>query len=188
MNIRIGAVALSVAAAAASASPAFAEDFTGFRSELHAGYDAVSSQYTVSGVMAGTGIGYDVAVGKGVILGIEANLDYSSTKDEGFAFGVSYSQVARRDIELSARLGAKLGQRTLGYVKAGYSNAGYEGAAAGIGVWAYQSGTSDGLRLGLGLEQRLGESWYLKGEYRYTRYGADEVNRNQAILGVGYRF
>lgn len=188
MNTRILAAGLALSAAVAAAHPAYAEGFTGFRTELHGGYDAVSSAYTVDGATAGTGIGYDIAVGKSVIVGVEANLDYSSVKDEGVAFGAAYSVVARRDIELSARLGAKLGERTLAYVKAGYSNAGYEGAAAGYGMWAYGRDTSDGLRLGLGLEQRIADSWYFKGEYRYTRYGSDDVNRNQAIFGVGYRF
>ena len=87
-----------------------------------------------------------------------------------------------------ARIGAKLGEGTLAYVKAGYSNAGYEGAAAGYGMWAYEKGTRDGIRLGAGLEQRIADKWFVKGEYRYTRYGSDDVNRNQAIFGVGYRF
>ncbi|RJT25420.1 porin family protein [Chakrabartia godavariana] len=171
-----------------ASTAAHAENFQGFRVELHGGYDAISSEYTVDGATAGVGIGYDIPVGESVIVGVEANLDYSSAKDEGVYLGVAYSQVARRDIELSARVGAKLGEGTLAYLKAGYSNAGYEGAAAGYGLWAYEKGTSDGLRLGVGLEQRIADRWFVKGEYRYTRYGSEDVNRNQAIFGVGYRF
>jgi outer membrane immunogenic protein len=188
MNFRIFSAALCAPVALIVSSPASAEGFEGFRVDLHGGYDAVSSVYTVDGATAGVGIGYDVPVGESVIVGVEANLDYSSAKDEGVYFGVAYSQVARRDIELSARLGVQLGKTTLGYLKAGYSNAGYEGAAAGYGLWAYEKGTSDGIRLGAGLEQRIAEKWFVKGEYRYTRYGSDDVNRNQAIFGVGYRF
>ena len=188
MNLRIVGAALCAPAALFIANPAHAEGFEGFRADLHGGYDAVSSVYTVDGATVGVGIGYDVPVSKSVIIGVEANLDYSSAKDEGVYFGVAYSQVARRDIELSARLGVHLGQTTLGYIKAGYSNAGYEGAAVGYGVWSSEKGTSDGIRLGAGLEQRIAERWFIKGEYRYTRYGSDDVNRNQAIFGVGYRF
>jgi outer membrane immunogenic protein len=188
MNFRIFSAALCTPVALIVSSPANAEGFEGFRVDLHGGYDAVSNVYTVDGATAGVGIGYDVPVSESVILGVEANLDYSSAKDEGVYFGAAYSQVARRDIELSARFGVKLGKTTLGYFKAGYSNAGYEGAAAGYGLWAYEEGTSDGIRLGVGLEQRIAEKWFVKGEYRYTRYGSDDVNRNQAIFGVGYRF
>ena len=188
MSLRILGAALCAPAAFLIASPAQAEGFDGFRDDLHGGYDSVSSVYTVNGATAGVGIGYDVPVSGSVIVGVEANLDYSSVKDAGTYFGVAYSQVARRDIELSARVGVQLGKATLGYLKAGYSNAGYEGAAAGYGLWAYEKGTSDGIRVGAGLEQRIAEKWFVKGEYRYTRYGSDDVNRNQAIFGVGYRF
>ncbi len=188
MNKRLIAATLCAPIAMLASTAAHAEHFQGFRVEFHGGYDALSSQYTVDGATAGVGIGYDIPVSESLIVGVEANLDYSSAKDEGVYFGVAYSQVARRDIELSARVGAKLGEGTLAYLKAGYSNAGYEGAAAGYGLWAYEKGTSDGLRLGIGLEQRIADRWYVKGEYRYTRYGAEDVNRNQAIFGVGYRF
>lgn len=188
MITRLSAASLCAPIAILVSTAAHAESFQGFRVDLHGGYDAVSSAYTVDGATAGVGIGYDIPVGETVIVGVEADLDYSSVKDEGSYFGVAYSQVARRDIELSARIGAKLGQGTLAYLKAGYSNAGYEGAAAGYGLWAYEKGTSDGIRLGVGLEQRIAEKWFVKGEYRYTRYGSDDVNRNQAIFGVGYRF
>lgn len=188
MKNYVAAAALCASFGIVASNPAHAEGFDGFRIDLHGGYDAVSSVYTVDGATAGVGIGYDIPVGESVIVGVEADLDYSSVKDEGFYLGVAYSQVARRDIELSARIGTKLGKGTLAYVKAGYSNAGYEGAAAGYGLWAYEKGTSDGIRLGAGLEQRIADKWFVKGEYRYTRYGSEDVNRNQAIFGVGYRF
>ena len=188
MTKRLLAKAFCASVAMLSSTFAHAEDFQGLRMDLHGGYDAVSSEYTVDGATAGVGIGYDFPIGESVIVGIEANLDYSSVKDEGYYFGAVYSQVARRDIELSGRFGAKLGGSTLGYIKAGYSNAGYEGTAAGYGIWAYEKGTSDGIRLGLGLEQRIANKWFVKGEYRYTRYGSDDVNRSQAIFGVGYRY
>lgn len=180
--------ALCAPLALLASNSAHAEGFDGFRIDVHGGYDSVSSAYAVDGATIGVGVGYDAPISENVIFGVEANLDFSSVKDEGFYLGASYSQAARRDIEISARIGANLGKRTLGYVKAGYSNAGYEGAAVGYGLWAYESGTSDGIRAGVGLEQKIAAHWFLKGEYRYTRYGADDMNRNQAIVGVGYRF
>ena len=113
MNFRIVSAALCTPVALIVANPASAEGFDGFRVDLHGGYDSVSNVYTVDGATAGVGIGYDVPVGESVIVGVEANLDYSSAKDEGVYFGVAYSQVARRDIELSARLGVQLGKLSL---------------------------------------------------------------------------
>lgn len=188
MTKRFFGISLCLPIALLASTAAHAESFQGFRLDLHGGYDSVSSEYTVDGTTGGIGIGYDIPVGESIVLGVEANLDYSSVKDEGSYLGVAYSQVARRDIELSARIGAKLGEGTLGYLKAGYSNAGFEGAAAGYGFFEYEKGASDGIRGGIGLEQRISDRWFIKGEYRYTRYGEDDANRNQAILGVGYRF
>lgn len=184
MTKRFFGISLCLPIALLASTAAHAESFQGFRVDLHGGYDSVSSEYTVDGAMGGIGIGYDIPVGESVVFGIEANFDYSSVKDEGSYLGTAYSQVARRDIELSARIGGKLGEGTLGYLKAGYSNAGFEGAAAGY----IETGTSDGIRAGIGIEQRIAGRWFVKTEYRYTRYGADDANRNQAILGVGYRF
>ncbi len=184
----IRSAALAVSLAAMSATAANAEDFTGWRVDLHGGYDSLTSAYTVSGAMLGVGVGYDVAVGKSVIVGLEANVGYSSAKDEGVLFGVAYSTVAQRDIEISARIGAKLGDSTLAYLKAGYSNAAYESAAAGFGFVGFESGTVDGLRFGVGVEQSIGGRWYAKSEYRFTRYSDQDANRNQILVGVGYRF
>ena len=188
MNTRFLATIMCAPIAILSSTIAHAEDLKGLRVELHGGYDAVSSEYTVDGATVGVGIGYDIPLGQSLLFGVEANLDYSSVKDEGVYFGASYSQAARRDIEISARLGTKVGQSTLVYIKAGYSNAGYEGAAAGYGIWAYEKGTSDGLRIGGGVEQKIATNWYVKSEYRFTRYGAEDVNRNQVIFGIGHRF
>lgn len=186
MTIRSAALAASLAFMSATAAQA--EDFTGWRADLHGGYDTLSSVYTVGGVMLGSGIGYDAAIGKSVILGVEANIGYSTAKDEGALFGVFYSTVARRDLELSARIGAKLGESTLAYLKAGYSNAAYETVAVGGGFAGFESGTVDGIRLGVGIEQAIGGRWYAKSEYRFTRYGQEDANRNQFLLGVGVRF
>lgn len=184
----IRTAALAASFALMSATAAHAEDFTGWRVDVHGGYDALSSVYTVGGVMLGSGVGYDVAIGKSVIFGVEANIGYSSAKDEGVLFGVSYSTVARRDLELSARIGAKLGENTLAYLKAGYSNAAYETVAVGRGFAGFESGTVDGVRAGVGIEQALGGRWYAKSEYRFTRYNSEDANRNQFLVGFGYRF
>jgi outer membrane immunogenic protein len=100
-------------AALVAVTPATAQNFTGVRGEIRAGWDRVSVEdaeiefkASKSGVTYGAGLGYDFALGAGLIAGAEADFDLSSTwfhvEDEDFAASIR----ARRDIEISARLGA----------------------------------------------------------------------------------
>ena len=76
MTKRLFAATIGAPIAILVSTAAHAESFQGFRVDLHGGYDAVSSVYTVDGATAGVGIGYDFPVGETVIVGVEANLDY----------------------------------------------------------------------------------------------------------------
>ena len=171
----------ATAAAILSAAPAFAQDsdsFVGPRAEVVAGYDAVKTNIdgvgTPDGFLYGFGLGYDFRAG-GAILGLEAEISDSTAKRD-FIDG---SLETDRDLYVGARAGLPIGTSTLAYVKAGYTNARLE--AAGIG------GNADGVRVGAGIEYKLGGKVYLKGEYRYSNYEAD-LERHQVLGGVGIRF
>lgn len=45
----------------------------------------------------------------------------------------------------------------------------------------------DGVRGGVGVEQKLGKSVSLKAEYRYSNYDGP-YSRNQGVVGLGFRF
>jgi len=171
----------AVAATLLSTAPAFAQDadsFVGPHAEVIAGYDAVKTNSngfgTPDGFLYGFALGYDLRAG-GAVLGLEAELADSTAK-RNFVGGAIETD---RDIYVGARAGVPLGDVALAYVKAGYTNARIE--AAGIGD------NGDGIRLGAGLEYKLGGNVFLKGEYRYSNYEGD-VERHQVVGGLGLRF
>lgn len=169
----------AAAAAVLSATPAFAQDdsFVGPRAEVIVGYDSLKTNSpigTPDGFLYGFGLGYDLRAG-GAVLGLEAELSDSTTKRD---LGGAVLETDR-DIYVGARAGLPIGSTALAYVKAGYTNARLE--TAGIG------GNADGIRLGAGLEYKLGTNLFLKGEYRYSNYEAD-LERHQVVGGLGIRF
>ena len=196
--MKLLAIVGGVALAAALSNPAEAADFTGPRVEVHAGWErlgvadpALKLDDREDGIVYGVGVGYDVALGKRLVAGLEADFDLADTEFERVAGNTRVEARARRDIALSARLGARLGDRLLLYGKAGYTNA----RIAGVLIANGTAGTTreefaangDGLRLGAGVEFALGAHAYAKSEYRYSNYESD-VTRHQLLAGFGYRF
>ncbi|RYY47117.1 MAG: porin family protein, partial [Sphingomonadales bacterium] len=99
--------------------------------------------------------------------------------------------VRGRDLDLSLRIGAKVGDKTLVYAKGGWANSQYRARAVIGGVGGPTTTdvrtNEDGWRIGAGLEHMITDKIYAKAEYRYTNYG-DDVSRHQLLAGVGYRF
>jgi len=188
---------LAALAAGAFAAPAHAQDaapFTGPRVEGIVGWDRsqVPGDRT-DGVAYGVGLGYDFQAGNAV-LGIEAEAaDSTSDKCVSGAFLTTDTLCAKsgRDLYVGGRIGAAVAPSTLIYAKAGYSNArvriGYDtGVAGNVGDFTTH-GNYDGIRVGAGVEQKIGANAYVKAEYRYTNYEQDLV-KHQAVVGFGFRF
>ncbi len=174
-------VIFAAIAAACVSAPAFAQDaapFTGPRAEVIVGYDAVDLNAgvgTPDGVLYGLALGYDIQAG-GSVLGVDAEISDSSAK---YSVGGA-SLVTDRDLYVGGRVGFALGDTALAYLKAGYTNARFE--ATGLG-----GEEADGVRVGGGVEYRLGGKLFVKGEYRYSNYEAG-IERHQVVGGVGIRF
>lgn len=189
LTILAGAVALG-----ALATPALATDFTGPRVEAHAGWDRVGIDSRAlgvddheDGIAYGAGLGYDFALTDTVIAGVEANIDFFDT-DYGATVGTTAVGLeAKRDFDISARLGKKLTDNALFYVKAGYTNARLKALATSGGITASNAENGDGVRVGAGLEYALTDNFYAKTEYRYSNYEGG-FSRNQILAGVGFRF
>ena len=168
---------------------AHANSFSGFRLEVRTGYDNNSADgVSAGGILGGVGGGYDAEVSTNVVIGMEANVDFASTKytiDYGSYTGNIHTQ---RDIEVSARIGYKASPKAMFYAKGGYSNGGFAAESHGPGLDYSASDTTDGYRLGIGFERLVGKHGYAKTEYRYTRYGSAKIDRNQLILAAGWRF
>ena len=178
------------------AAPAMAQEtapFTGPRVEGLVGYDKVKGAGdSRDGIAYGIAAGYDFQLG-GAVAGIEAEYLDSNTDgcDGGFVVtGDSICATAKRDLYAGARVGVAVTPSTLLYAKAGYTNARvgltYTNPANSAQNFALRDNL-DGVRVGAGVEQKLGTNLYVKGEYRYSNYEGG-FERHQVLGGVGFRF
>ena len=198
--------------ATAAAAPAFAQDtasaadapFTGPHIEALAGYDNVGgTDNGRDGFLYGIAAGYDFQLG-GAVAGIEGEYADSTTRGSTTdlaLIGDSAGLRTDRDLYIGARLGVAVTPSTLLYAKGGYTNARFKTVYNdGAGGTTNFGNTTDGYRLGAGVEQKFnlfGPSGFVKAEYRYSNYRnldvgntdvAIDLDRHQAVVGVGVRF
>jgi outer membrane immunogenic protein len=79
---------------------------------------------------------------------------------------------------------------TLLYGKAGYTNiriGAFLDGGTGGGNNLLFSEELDGVRVGAGVEQKLGRNAFIKGEYRYSNYEAGQ-RKHDGVVGIGFRF
>ena len=215
MAASVGIVAL---AAPASAQDAVAGTFTGPRAEAIVGYDinragssidddsSADNDQSFEGVVYGGAIGYDFDLG-GFVVGVDAELTGSTADVEENNLDIEDTGFGRvdagRDIYLGARVGTRVGDSGLLYLKGGYTNAKYN-ILANDGVTELDSDLdADGYRLGAGFEYAMTERTFAKIEYRYSNYSEAELDfgddletdrfdvdldRHQIVAGFGFRF
>lgn len=200
-----------------AASPAAAQ-MTGPRIELHAGWDRpdfkvtfddgidrFSDSHSENGVVYGIEAGYDVALDSSgdLLFGILAGFDLSTAKHCTEVFGNDRACLkAEREWEVGGRLGARVGERSLVYLKASYVNARLKATYEDFdNLIDDLSGHGDesGVRFAGGFETAINERAYAKIEYRYTDFSASvvadddvvqrtDLTRHQVVGGVGMRF
>ncbi len=145
-----------VAAAAAVAVPAQAQDAAG-----EGRVEARGGIVWASGVeeaVAGVAAGYDFNLGEAAFVGVEASADHILADGADFVWGVT------------GRVGAKVGD---------------DGKLFAAGGYSFGEG-EDVPHLGAGYQHNVGESVYLKVEYRH--FFSDFIDVNAATAGVGVRF
>ena len=182
---------IAALAAASLAASANAAEVQGPWIEARAGWDHVPGDEefgSVNGLLYGAAVGYDFKIGGSGFLGLQAGISGSTGEVcfEGVCAG------AGRDIEILARAGVSVAERTSIHALAGYANSRAAASFAGFDIGA----NSDGLRLGAGVEQGFGKNLYSKLEYRFTTYADDEIegievdggNRHQVSVSFGVRF
>jgi outer membrane immunogenic protein len=208
--MKIGIILAAVSAVAVAGGAQAEAGYAGLHVEAQGGWDHSTARLnyddgvfeehghdSFDGVTYGVGAGYDVDLG-GVLLGTEGAINWSTAKDcssDGFErdclkFG--------REIELGARLGTQLGANgPLLYGKIAYVNARLKAKVSDVeGDVLTGHRNLDGVRFGVGLEQKLARQFYVKAEYRYTRFDDFHLNdttkagfdRHQVIGGLGVLF
>ncbi|MBQ0770393.1 porin family protein [Parasphingorhabdus sp.] len=176
---------VTIAAAIAAcviAFPAMAQekdDFSGVKATAIAGYDNIDVGVTgvdnVEGFLYGGTLGYDIQSGN-VVYGAELEATESTGKISTTGGRIE----AGRDLYAGARLGFVVGDSALIYTKAGYTNA--RVSSPGIG-----GENGDGVRVGAGVEYKLSQNMFARGEYRYSNYEGG-VSRNQGLVSLGLKF
>jgi outer membrane immunogenic protein len=178
----------AASALAAFAAPALAQDapppnFNGPRVEAVAGTDGT--------LLYGGAIGYDLQRGK-LVFGFEGELDLSAGKHcETLDVSIHdrLCERGRRDLYAGGRVGVAVAPGTLLYAKAGFTHlrerVTYDGGSGG-GTFRYVD-RLNGIRVGAGIEQRIGAKVYVKGEYRYSDYQYRGY-KHDGIVGIGIRF
>lgn len=231
--------ALAVVALLSTTGVAHANEFSGPRAEVHTGFSALqasgkatlTSTYdgeteietqkaraTHTSAVIGAGVGYDHAVSDKVIVGVEANFNFSNdTFPYGFGSESDDIEVekikAKHEFDVMARVGYTVSPSTLLYVKAGYANLRLKTVGLDYSdidddpVRYSKSNSRGGWRVGAGIETLLGQNIYAKLEYNYTDFkdikwshisegpgykyeerGRIGLSRHQALAGIGIRF
>ncbi|QNP45771.1 porin family protein [Sphingomonas sediminicola] len=181
-----------------ASTPAAAADLAGPRVEAHVGWERVrvpgperDFKTKKADLLFGLGLGYDLALGKGVNAGLEVNLERSRAEADIEEGGTRLNTEFKRDADVSARVGAVVAPGVLLYGKVGYANARVRQTltVTGTAGTTTSKDTRDlsGVRAGAGVEMSIGQGVYAKAEYRFSDYEKD-VRRHQIVTGVGVRF
>ena len=188
--------AVAAFATMAAAAPAIAQEqgapvsFTGGHIEVIGGFDRPKFRDDEGGSETANAFTYGIAGGfdfesNGFVFGIEAE----ATESTAELCELTVCVDAKRDLYAGGRIGAVVGGGTLLYVKGGYTNLRFGLDADDLGLDDDLDGINtnlDGVRAGIGAERNVG-NFLVKLEYRYSNYEAD-VDRHQAVVGVGFRF
>ena len=181
-------------------------NWTGFYIGLHAGARfgqgkgdvpsiPASGKYDSVGFLGGAHAGYNAQFDGGWVVGLEADIDYSSFKKSKNIQGVGTEFKNEWQGSVRARAGYAF-DNILPYVTAGVAFGDQKLSANGLGS---TSDTRVGWTAGAGVEYAIDQNWIVRGEVRYvdlgrsssTVQGANVKTRFDAVnatLGVSYKF
>jgi outer membrane immunogenic protein len=189
-------VLLSLAAATALSTPAFAEPFAGPYVGVEVGVDNYENQgadvfvagdefdgISGNGVVGGVYAGFDIPLSGSVFAGVEANARLSGAKATYDDTVDRLTIKAKESFGASGRLGVMLNDSTGAYARAGWQNTKFKATLNGVS----DSDREDALVLGGGLETRIGSNASIRVEYDHADY--DEFTKNNTVrAGLGFRF
>ena len=197
---------------ATSSMPAMAQTFTGPRIEGRAAWHEMTIEASVDGqgdsdsreaVTFGAEAGYDFQLGTSAVVGGYVGVDFDGPEACEEVFGMDQACLSdSRNITVGVRAGVPVASTVLLYAKGGYSNMrlrlDYEDFEDIIDDFS-DSESVNGVHVGAGVELAAGPNVYVKAEYVYTMYDGSsdtidgavfeaDINRQQALVGVGFRF
>lgn len=180
-------------AVALSSAPAFAQEFQGPYVGAQVGWNqnkAIGDKQDAftGGVFAG----YDHQVTPNIVLGLEGGFSLGADDVVGPHGPNNASLDPRYSIDVSARAGYVLGERTLLYARGGYANVRARLTRDIDDVAVSNRDNYDGWFVGGGVERKLLDNVSTRIEYRYSDLGNDsnlgKYERHQVLAGVAYRF
>lgn len=143
------------------------------------------------GFIGGGFVGYNADLGNGVIAGVEGDVNYSNIKGDNAGTEVRPGV----DGSIRGRLGYAVSPDIMPYVTAG---------GAGQTLKVTEGGVSDkntmlGWTAGAGVDVKLSQNVFARGEYRYTDFGSDtfttgsgtrevDSSNNRVQFGIGMKF
>lgn len=195
---------LGVALCAVS-SPAFAQDFDGFRIEGMVGYDRIDlsvdeitdAEGDADGLFYGAAVGYDF-LATNLLFGIEGEVSSStngdSITDAGELDGFDYDGTVSLEDGLNYYVGGRIGTvagANMFYGKAGFARTtvdlDIDGIIDGEAISERVDFNFSGVRLGVGYERSFGPA-YGKIEYRYTSYADADVEYDGDTIDIEDEF
>jgi outer membrane immunogenic protein len=135
------------------------------------------------GIYGTVGLGYDYQLTSKIVAGIFGDFDPSDLSGTIQNQSSVMAGTIRQNWAWSAggRLGWLVSQQVMTYTSVGFSQARFGGtqmqsSLTGAESGVYTSGfTSNGWFLGGGIEAQFAPGWFWRAEYRYTQYGAHQI-------------
>ena len=186
-----------------SATPAFAQDFSGAHAGVQGGWEQTEGRNpdTDPGPVAidddrqsftgGVFLGYDRPVAPRIVLGVEGGMDVSTGDALASRSGAGFVSIDPEwSIDLTTRAGYLLDPTTLAYVRGGYTNARVETNVTDGLTWLTETENRDGWLLGAGIEREFLQNISARLEYRYSDFseGDGSFDRHRMLAGIAYRF
>jgi outer membrane immunogenic protein len=163
----------------------------GFRVEVLGGLDHDGYHH---GVLYGGRLGYDFRVDRGLLLGIDGEINGLTTDDELQSPFPQLSTENGPEIYVGGRATVVLSSRVRLHGGAGYSRTKHghfvllDPEPAPLGTLGTIRRSYDGYRLSAGGQVLLGRRAFIGAEYRFSNYGPSTDRREQLVGSIGFRF
>jgi outer membrane immunogenic protein len=189
MKIYLALAAMFACVPGVAAAQNANDDFDGVRGEARLGYETPTISgngqiYKIgSAASYGGELGFDIKVGKKIVVGPYATYEFSSVK---LCDGPDCIK-EDGNLGVGARVGVVVSPTVLLYAKAGYARISFTANTA----FATGSTSKDGVQGALGVDVNFSKHAYGMIELNYGDYGdfyGVNLQRRHAVAGVGFRF